>query len=111
MAAADDGDAEGNGDGGGGGGGGGEGGGGDDEWTTAQRLAGMERGDGVVHAALLLMREVEKNFHVDPANPDDIPLLGKLKKEGDVTTFALTFAADLGARGLRRALSAFEAEA
>ena len=41
----------------------------------------------------------KKNFHVvDPANPDDILLLlGKLKKEGDVTTFALDFCRPISA--------------
>ena len=56
----------------------------------------------------------KKNFHVvDPANPDDILLLlGKLKKEGDVTTFALDFCRPISALvAVGAALSAFEAEA
>ena len=52
----------------------------------------------------------KKNFHVvDPANPDDILLLlGKLKKEGDVTTFALDFCRAISALVAFGAHSAFE---
>ena len=121
VAAADDADAEGNGDGsggGGGGGGGGDGGGGrDDEWIELRNVS-PEWNEAMGSFTLPFYSRAKlaskKNFHVvDPANPDDILLLlGKLKKEDDVTTFALDFCRPISALvAFGVALSAFEAEA
>ena len=119
VAAADDGDAEGNGggDGSGGGGGGGGEGGSDDEWIELRNVS-PEWNEAMGSFTLPFYSRAKlaskKNFHVvDPANPDDILLLlGKLKKEGDVTTFALDFCRPISALvAFGAALSAFEAEA
>ena len=93
------------------------GGGGDDEWIELRNVS-PEWNEAMGSFTLPFYSRAKlaskKNFHVvDPANPDDILLLlGKLKKEGDVTTFALDFCRPISALvAFGAALSAFEAEA